>query len=57
MTNFERIKAMDLESLARILEGDCCFCAYQGKHCWDNDQVYCDEGTIKWLKQESCEEN
>lgn len=49
MTNFERIKAMSLEELAEMLEGECLFCAYDGQDCFRNDKMHCDEGCLRWL--------
>ena len=56
MTNFERIKAMSIEQLAEMLDGECEFCAYNGIHCVSNREMRCDEGCLKWLKN-NCEED
>ena len=50
MTNFERIKAMSIEQLAKMLDGECEFCAYKGINCFSNSEMHCDEGCLKWLK-------
>lgn len=50
MTNYERIKAMSIEQLAAMLDGECEFCAYNGAGCTYNDNMHCDEGCLKWLK-------
>lgn len=57
MTNFERIKAMSIEQLAKMLGGECIFCAYDGEDCMFNHDIHCDEGCLKWLKQISREED
>lgn len=57
MTNYERIKAMSIEQLAKMLNGECQFCAYDGAECTYNDNMHCDEGCLKWLKQVSREED
>ena len=56
MTNFERIKAMSIEQFAKMLDGECQFCAYDGEDCMFN-HGNCEEGCIKWLKQISREED
>lgn len=57
MTNYERIKAMSIEQLAKMLDGECQFCAYDGENCMFNHDMHCEEGCIKWLKQVSREED
>lgn len=57
MTNFERIRIMSVEEMAAMLDGECQFCAYDGAGCTYNDNMHCDEGCLKWLKQLSCEED
>ena len=50
MTNYERIKAMSIEQLAKMLDGVCEFCAYDGINRVSNSEMHCDEGCLKWLK-------
>ena len=50
MTNYERIKSMSIEQLAKMLDGECQFCAYDGEDCMFNHDIHCEEGCIKWLK-------
>lgn len=57
MTNFERIKAMSIEQLAKMLDGECQFCAYDSANCVCNKEMHCDEGCLKWLRQISREED
>lgn len=50
ITNYERIKKMSVEQLAKMLDGECQFCAYDGINCVSNSEMHCDEGCLKWLK-------
>ena len=55
MTNFERIKAMSVEELAKELAKDsaCEFCKIlDGKTCINST---CEEGIIQWLESEVTE--
>lgn len=52
MTNFERIKAMSAEELAKMFYGVCQFCAYERYDCLSNENMHCEEGCLKWLNLE-----
>lgn len=50
MTNFEKIKAMDIDELAIFFQGDCTFCV-----CFSEPgrcSLSCKEGIKKWLESE-----
>lgn len=58
MTNFEKIKNMSVDEMAKLLDkvAVCCFqtanCEYCPIYC-SRDEVYCSSSTIsKWLKSE-----
>lgn len=54
MTNYEKIKAMDIDELAKLLDscGSCGFCI-----CRENEEECnvqsCENGTRKWLESEA----
>lgn len=53
MTNFERIKAMDIDTMVTIMEEEVCYhCEYA-----ESDTCYmrCTEGVRKWLESEATE--
>ena len=55
MTNFERIKAMSIEELAKELAKDsaCEFCKmFDEQTCME---ITCEQGIIKWLESEVTE--
>lgn len=52
MNNFEKIKAMNIDEMAKILSSDCanrCPKYFQFKKCYGN----CQENVKQWLEQES----
>ena len=51
MTNYEKIKAMDIDELANLLDscGSCGFCIYRGRPEECNVQS-CENGVRKWLE-------
>lgn len=53
MTNYERIKAMSVEEMAKQFYCDCNHCAYRGKNCGEHDDMYCEDGAVKWLNSEA----
>lgn len=67
MTNYERIKSMNVEDLAAELEilitefGDapCAACAGEndrtGNYCCADFSDYCRQGVVKWLESEATE--
>lgn len=51
MTNYEIIKAMDIDELAHLLEDDCYYCV-----CYPatgSCSLPCKEGVKKWLESEA----
>ena len=51
MNNFEKIKSMDIDEMARWLGADTCnFCVYQQVNCDDIKQ--CKDGIKQWLESE-----
>ena len=56
MTNFERIKAMSIEGLAKELAKDsaCEFCKKLDEQICDG--ITCEQGIIQWLESEVEEE-
>lgn len=55
MTNFEKIKAMDFDELAKLLDscGGCGFCIYREKPEEECNVQSCENGTRKWLESEA----
>ena len=51
MTNYEKIKAMDFDELANILQDNCgfCVCFPESGRC----SLPCKEGVKKWLESEA----
>lgn len=51
MTNYEKIKAMDFDELANILQDNCgfCVCFPEPGRC----SLPCKEGVKKWLESEA----
>lgn len=54
MTNFEKIKNMDIDEVAKLLNGRCSFCVFDTdiEECAAGDAT-CIDGVRKWLEQES----
>lgn len=52
MTNYERIKAMSVEEMAEIIYDCCQHCIYQDKECYNNEDMRCSDGNLKWLNSE-----
>lgn len=52
MTNYERIKAMGVEEMVELLQGDCRHCVFFWKECIGCPKTLCDEGVLKWLNSE-----
>lgn len=55
MTNYERIKAMSAEEMATELSASsfgCLRCAYSTDECWDDRNLNCKDGIIKWLNSD-----
>lgn len=52
MTNYERIKAMSAEEMAEIIHACCKYCIYQGKECYNSEDMLCRDGHLKWLNLE-----
>ena len=51
MTNYEKIKAMDIDELAELFQGDCTFCVFfSDPRCFS---LSCKEGVKKWLESEA----
>lgn len=59
MTNFERIKNMSVEELAKFIDNiaECCFKNAECENCpiyCSSDEIYCNSSIIsKWLKSEA----
>lgn len=54
MTNYEKIKAMDIDELAELLDsyGTCGFCIYRERR-EECDVQSCENGVKKWLESEA----
>ena len=51
MNNFEKIKAMNIDEMARWLGLNICnYCVYQQVNC---DDIKCKDGIKQWLESES----
>lgn len=56
MTNFEKIKNMDIDELAKLLNGRCSLCVFDtdGDECAGMEKdAPCIDGVRKWLEQEA----
>lgn len=53
VNNYERIRAMTVDEMAKLLAGQCTACALQFPPCCE---MPCEEGTRAWLLQE-CDED
>ena len=50
MNNFEKIKALDIDEMAKWLSANICdYCAYQQVNC---DDIECKVGIKQWLESE-----
>lgn len=50
MTNFEKIKAMNIDEMADLLVGECRYCIFfKDNDCWEQD---CSIGHKQWLESE-----
>lgn len=51
MTNYEKIKAMDIDELANFFQSDCtlCVCFYKPGCC----SLSCKEGVKQWFESEA----
>ena len=55
MNNFEKIKAMSIDEMAKLLGANSCnYCVYQQVNCDDIKQ--CKDGIKQWLESESEEQ-
>lgn len=55
MTNYERIKAMSAEEMAEELSASslgCLRCVYSTNECWNDRDLSCKNGIMKWLNLE-----
>lgn len=55
MTNFERIKAMSVEEMAKVIAGNCDRCSQDTEYRLYNrypDELPCEAGALEWLNSE-----
>ena len=57
MTNGDKIRSLNDNELADMINtlSPCACCAYRGQNCIEN-AYRCDEGMLKWLKQEATDD-